>query len=132
MGKIDKEFLDKLNQPTEDDKYVIFKREDWDHYMSPIEMGRMGVDPMNAIRLLEDRAIPDGTVIRRQDVFAPPALAAYANGIGVALAVEQVSSGMPREVNEVGRNLQRTADHFQRQSELAYEEHANGYGKLPD
>lgn len=49
-----------------DHKYVVFKRKDWDSYMNG--------GPLPQI-------LTDATVIRGQDVFAPPALDAYSNAI---------------------------------------------------
>jgi len=67
-----------------------------------------------------DAELPDGVVIRRQDLFASPCLATYASMI----AMVAKSHGDP----EVGKELQAIADYFEDQAQLAA---AEGW-KLPD
>lgn len=92
------------------DKYVVFKREDWEE---------SGVSRMNAL----PQPIEDAVVIRRQDVFAPPALDAYANSISVALAL------LPEEVELDGKtDLQEIADYFADQAAQSWQTDR----KIPD
>jgi len=80
-----------------DDKYVVFKSEDFlDETVLPTD-----VEP-----------ITDAVVIRRQDMFAPPALHVYANSI--AMAVKMI------DINAAERKpLQAIADYFHEQAVLA-------------
>jgi hypothetical protein len=98
-----------------DDKYIVFKRKDFLEYTEPKAMNFLTAEMHN--RGLQAMALADAVVIRRQDLFASPALATYASCIAITLR-----TGLE---NPVLRNV---ADYFQRQSELAAEE---GY-KLPD
>lgn len=100
-------------------KYVVFKREDWDAHRD-----QPGCMP-------EDLEVDDAVVIRRQDVFAPPALDAYANLITAALAVAQdVSGHIPGVDEEPGsvKRLREIADYFHEQAALAWDTHR----ELPD
>jgi hypothetical protein len=65
--------------------------------------------------------VPDAVVIRRQDVFAPPALDAYANAITVV-----IESGCL--AIEDRRRLQGVADYFHDQAAKSWSEQR----KLPD
>lgn len=90
-----------------DDKYIVFKRTE---LIEALRGGAFGPLP----------EIHDAVVIRRQDLFAAPALATYAACIAIArlTATDEV----------VRKSLLDVADYFQRQSELAA---AEGW-KLPD
>lgn len=57
----------------EDSKYVVFKRKDWNDFLSllAVDENEQYAPP----------SVQDAVVIRRQDEFAPPALDAYANAI---------------------------------------------------
>lgn len=62
-----------------DQKYITFKREDWDEFASggtkySSDIERFGLKT----------ALPDSVVIRLQDEFASAALHTYANSISVA------------------------------------------------
>jgi hypothetical protein len=101
---------------ADDEKYIVFKRDEFFQWM-----GELSVSPrlMKAPLLREDaldHALPDAVVIRRQDLFASPALATYASCI--SMVAKTTKNG----------ELQTVADYFQRQSELAADE---GW-KLPD
>lgn len=98
-----------------DDKYIVFKRDDYDGYK------------WDQKYILEGFAIPDAVVIRKQDVFAPPALEGYANAITCVLeALEGVA--ITEETSEIIWRLRRVADYFHGQAEDAY----NFQRKLPD
>lgn len=97
-----------------DDKYVTFKRGDLAD-----SLGRLNADEL--LRLGLGRIeVRDAVVIRRQDLFASPALATYAACIAITAACTD---------NDITKkSLTDVADYFQRQAELAA---AEGY-KLPD
>lgn len=95
-----------------DGKYVIFKQEEFDKWYTDI---------LQAANPMAPPPIEDGVVIRRQDVFAPPALDAYANSIQIALSIGAV--------NETHTShLRKVADFFHQQAVLSW----NANRKLPD
>jgi len=100
-----------------DRKYIVFKREDFMQWMG--DLSTQDLRPVAApflVEAAEGWALADAVVIRRQDLFASPALATYSSCISmVATATKNAE-------------LLKVADYFQRQSELAAEE---GW-KLPD
>ena len=77
-----------------DIKYIVFKREDWEAF-------ERDDDPS----ALELKALEDATVIRGQDLFAAPALDAYAAMIGIVMKF----GGMTPETR---KELQQAADYF--------------------
>lgn len=89
-----------------DEKYVVFKRSDLAGLPFPEHI----------------QAVPDAVVMRRQDVFSPPALDAYANGIQVALTICKALFIEPPE------GLQEKADYFHQQAVAAWEADR----KIPD
>lgn len=92
--------------PNDDSKYITFRRADI--------IVALSADPS-----LAELEITDAVVIRRQDLFASPALATYASMIATAIALAPESPNRS-ELRQIG-------DYFQRMSELAADE---GY-KLP-
>jgi len=113
------------------EKYIVFKRADWDQMMVRItQLCPGGIAPaaLGPLMALEANGseVEDAVVIRRQDVFSPGMLAAYAHSIQIALKVASLHEF--GELNEVGRRLSAIADYFHEQSELAY---AESY-KIPD
>lgn len=90
-----------------DDKYVVFKREDFENWLTDAGWQELP-------------AIDDAVVIRRQDVFAGPALSIYASTIGIVASQHSDS--------DVRQRLLDISDYFARQAEAAYDE---SY-KLPD
>lgn len=92
-------------------KYVVFKKKDYDDwfksYLNNNIPGKL-------------QPIDDAVVIRRQDIFAPPALDTYANSIRVALSISP-----PGKINT---NLADTADYFHQQAVLSW----NINRKIPD
>lgn len=71
--------------------------------------------------------VEDAVVIRRQDVFAPPALDAYANAIQCAIELLAKDASEPHTFETMGR-LQIIADHFHDQAAKAWTEPR----KIPD
>ena len=97
------------------EKYVVFKREDWEAARAAVAAGYEAVEVVHGLELEE---VQDAVVIRRQDVFAAPALDAYANSIRVALEADVM---MTSEANPRRKALERTADYFHEQAVLAWE-----------
>lgn len=114
-----------------DFKYIVFKREDFYEMM-----GELGLPPyfdnnlqptlgadvdcamvaQHIVKQAEAHELDDAVVIRRQDLFAGPALHSYASSIAIASKLSDE------------RKLQPIADYFHRQAVLA---DAEGW-KLPD
>lgn len=92
-----------------------------------VDAGPVGA---HALRRSDQVAILDAVVIRRQDLFAGPALNAYSHAIGVALSVMKnvLRSHGIEAPGAIVDELQNSADYFHEQAEVAHEE---GY-KLPD
>ena len=90
------------------EKYATFKRDD----LIAVTDGY--------VTFKTDAELPDAVVIRRQDLFASPCLATYANMIAL------VAKNHPDI--KVSQDLLAIADYFEDQARLAAEE---GY-KLPD
>lgn len=96
--------MESIEQP-DDSKYITFKRAEFKNWLR------------NSSPDWEKLEIEDAVVIRRQDLFASPALHTYASAIAIAAKFVPEPMG-----------LLRIADYFQRQAELAAEE---GF-KVPD
>lgn len=110
-----------VNDP--DRKYITFKREEFYQMMGELALppgsGAPGdTDCALLAEKIVNRALEtellDAVVIRRQDLFASPALATYAACISM---VSTVTDDKERQ-----KSLLQVADYFQRQSELAAEE----------
>ena len=103
-----------MTDPIDPDKYITFKREDFMKFIEPRAMNFATAEVI--FEELQKHALPDAVVIRRQDLFAGPALHAYAASIGIAARV----GNLP--------DLIWVADYFHEQAVLADEE---GW-KVPD
>jgi hypothetical protein len=129
-------------EKIDDQKYIVFKRNDFYEMMGKLALppyfgetgtGRKEVagKHWNCAPIAEEikataerTCLPDAVVIRRQDVFAPPALDAYANAIQVVVEMSQGSS-----VNGASlEHLREVADYFHEQACKAWE----CQRKLPD
>lgn len=97
-----------------DKKYVVFKAEEFSKWYQTVE-SKGGEVPM---------ALDDAVVIRRQDVFAPPALDAYSNAILTTVEIIRADGG------PIGRaeNLEKIATYFHEQAALSWDTNR----KLPD
>jgi hypothetical protein len=101
-----------------DEKYIVFPRDAFKEMMSARAMNfATAVEHQQAVMGL---AIGDAVVIRRQDLFAGPALHTYSNSM--AMATRMISEG------EEQKRLMRIADYFHEQAVAA---DAEGW-KLPD
>jgi hypothetical protein len=97
-------------------KYLVFKTEEYDAMMEK------DLDPRHL-------ALDDAVVIRRQDVFAPPALDCYANAITVTIEGMKITDkGATSENYDVRQRLQNIADYFHDQAAKSWTEQR----KLPD
>lgn len=94
-----------------DEKYVVFKRSDWEDLVEAMESTGTGTTHHQAFRNLQDRALMDLTVIRHQDWFAGPALWAYAHGVQLTLKGLQSNASMI-DARLIER-LRRTAAYFE-------------------
>lgn len=101
-----------------DGKYIVFKRPEFLELTEPRAMN-MATAQMHQ-RQLHGLVLPDAVVIRRQDFFASPTLAMYADCIGLVHRTTQDK--------DLSKRLVRVADYFRVQSELAA---AEGW-KFPD
>lgn len=98
------------------EKYVVFKREDWDGWLADEGSGPISFPP----------EVGDAVVIRKQDLFAPGALSEYGNSIVTVLelcANIRIDIGKERR-----RHLLDVADYFFTESEDA----RRGWRKVPD
>lgn len=108
-----------------DFKYIVFKREDFYEMMGELALPPYFDNDMHAtlggdvdcsmvaqhiVKQAENRELDDAVVIRRQDLFAGPALHSYASSIAIASRLSDDS------------RLQPIADYFHRQAVLADEE----------
>lgn len=99
------------------DKYITFKREDWEAMPDSIRNIYQ-----NTLDTMAKKEIMDAVVIRKQDAFAGPALHTYAGSIGVAARAIGELAPSTRD------RLQKIADYFHGQAVEADELQ----GKLPD
>lgn len=117
-----------------DGKYVVFKTNDLFMLLGELALppGATWYDrDTNCAALAElitmrvkEEAVPDAVVIRRQDIFAAPALEAYANAITCVIDVlsnQSDPSGKTKDLRDI-------ADYFHEQAEKSYD----GTRKLPD
>ena len=105
-----------------DEKYIVFKRAEWDHFM-----GQLADYAQPGHGLKDPDELPDAVVIRRQDVFAAPALNAYACAIQAGLAVA-ASAGVSVAADYRMARLSEIADYFHQQAEAS----AMTNTKVPD
>jgi hypothetical protein len=116
------------------DKYVVFKISDWLDNREAINQvsNSGGLDSAygdaldEALSLLDAARLDDAVVIRRQDVFAPPALDAYANAINAGVEVAS-RCGADLSTSRV-EDLQRIAEYFHEQAAMAWDTNR----KIPD
>lgn len=125
-------------------KYITFKRADFYDMMGRLALPPYtGHTPTGKVeraggnwdcapiaeeiqRCAEAMELHDAVVIRRQDVFAPPALDAYASAIQVV--IEMLGQCIPIEENLALSGLQDIADYFHEQAAKAWNEQR----KVPD
>lgn len=99
---------------SDNPKYVVIRWEDWQEAMAKVNRPDVQV-----------LALTDAVVIRLQDVFAPPALDAYANSITVAIEMMQgLDDADPIKV----KRLREIASYFHEQARISWETER----KVPD
>lgn len=107
-----------------DNKYFVISKRELSRLQDNADRGQAGT-AKDILHALYANQIDDAIVIRKQDVFAPPALDAYANAIQCVIeAVKEVDGYDPKKI----KTLQRIADYFRMQAEDAYDMKR----KLPD
>lgn len=100
---------------SSNEKYVVFKAEEFERFMANLKAGHSVVTPAK---------VEDAVVIRRQDEFAPAALEAYANCIMVAVDLAgSVNANKPNV-----KRLREIADYFKEQATIAWDTNR----KVPD
>jgi len=115
-----------------DVKYVTFKANDFAQLLnklnSLIESG-WAHDGGEINKWVEDILVDDAVVIRRQDVFSPPAFDAYANSIMVTIEALN-ARGITHEGNNPSMvdRLGSIADYFHAQADMAWDTDR----KIPD
>lgn len=114
-----------------DEKYFVIKRTELMRLQRNVDEGRAGT-AKDILRAININQIDDAVVIRKQDVFAPPALDAYANAIQCVIETlkevgTQLSLVEP-DLTLKAKTLQGIADYFRVQAEDAYDRKR----KLPD
>ena len=116
-------------ESVNDEKYIVFKKAEFFQMMGQLALppyedphtgGQVGSDwdcaPISQ-RILDAATIvslPDAVVIRRQDFLAAPALATYADCLGLV--------SKTTEDEELQKRLLAVADYFHQQAQLAAEE----------
>jgi hypothetical protein len=100
------------------DKYVVFNRKEFFDWIHSVASGIIGPDEIEA------REIPDATVIRGQDTFAPPVLELYANCVTITIQLLRCSHGDLAAI----KRLQDIADIFQDRAQESW----SMFRKLPD
>lgn len=107
---------------TPDEKYVVFKRSDWDRFVKNVEH-EIPTDDVPGISPLTD-----AVVLRTKDQFAGPALHAYCGA--VLSAAEMVPRG---ELQDSARaSLVSIADYFHERANEADEKRRIGAAGNPD
>jgi hypothetical protein len=98
-----------------DEKYIVFKRDEFNKCMMAL---LLEVDT-SIVNDINSRQVSDAVVIRRQDVFAPPALDAYANSIAVAVKLAREFGGGHNSL--MLDDLEAAADYFHEQAVASWE-----------
>lgn len=126
-----------MTQKVDDQKYIVFKRSDFYEMMGRLalppyygktssgrqEMAGKHWDCSEIAESIKEDAerscLPDAVVIRRQDVFAAPALEAYANAIQCVIEACEVAPALVSNSNKM-QALREIADYFHEQAEKSY------------
>ena len=101
----------------QDEKYVVFKREDLERFFSE------QIGTANRQFLLR-QSLDDAVVIRTQDLFAGPALHVYANSIALAAHLASTPGIVDR--------LETVVDYFSERADEADELRRRGVAHIPD
>lgn len=115
-----------------EEKYLVFKGDEFvkllDKTNSLIDSG-WAYDGGDLSKWVEEILVEDAVVIRRQDVFSPPAFDAYANSIMVTIEALR-ARGITHEGNNPSMidRLGAIADYFHAQADMAWDTDR----KIPD
>lgn len=113
---------------VENEKYIVFKLEEFKEFLlkahTLIDCG-WAHDGGDLEKWVDHIMVSDAVVIRRQDVFAPPALDTYANSI--LATVEALKTSASPDTGLICR-LTGISDYFHDQATTAWDE----VRKLPD
>lgn len=106
----------------ENEKYVVFKRDEWEEAMND----HLQKEKSRGYPVPIPEEVEDAVVMRRQDIFAAPAFRLYAATIASSLVVAAkiVAPGMVIS----NTKLEDTAKYFDEQAELSEQEER----KVPD
>jgi len=118
-------------EPPIDNKYIVMKRDALDVWMGQFrDMARQVLQgrfvDTSSLPPVTDLGLPDAVVIRRQDLFSPPALDAYANSI--LIAVEALKADSAGYSSNLVLRLQALARYFHAQAVAAWDTDR----KMPD
>lgn len=114
------------------EKYVVFKVHEFLNFLNKVNSlidNGWAHDGGEIHKWMEDILIDDAVVIRRQDVFSPPAFDAYANSIMVTIEALK-ARGITHEGNNPSMvdRLGGIADYFHAQADMAWDTDR----KIPD
>ena len=117
---------------AESEKYVVFKTGEFVNLLEKTNSlidGGWAYDGGDLNKWVEEIMIDDAVVIRRQDVFSPPAFDAYANSIMVTIEALK-ARGITHEGNNPSMvdRLGSIADYFHAQADMAWDTDR----KIPD
>ena len=104
----------------EDEKYVVFKREDFDRWALALPDTQYGRMPFS---------LKDAVVIRTQDVFAAAGLSAYAHNIETYLYMLRPIGQLSFDMDT---GVERVLKYFQSVQQEAEDRLEHGECKLPD
>lgn len=114
---------------THDEKYIVFKRDEFDRWMSMDDDNCQDISPPEHLR--------DAVVIRTKDLIAGPGLHAYAANVQTAIEAldfsQRRTDGLAStEVDELISRLSSLADYMHERATEADEIARNRQGKFPD
>jgi hypothetical protein len=130
---LDKTGID-LRSDVAESKYMVFKREDFYQMMGELALppGSGAPEDMDCAPIAqhiqgtaEATRLQDAVVIRRQDVFAPPALDAYSNAI---MTTVEGLKAFGFVGSDTVKRLRMTADYFHQEATASWDTDR----KLPD
>jgi len=112
----------------EDEKYVVFKVDEFEKFLdksnSLIDSG-WAYDNGDLSKWVDEILVADAVVIRRQDMFSPPAFDAYANSIMATVETLKVAQSTDKATIDRLNNI---AAYFHAQADRAWDTNR----KIPD
>ncbi len=113
--------MNRETSPKHNDKYITFSREDWVQWWNQPGIGGTIHD------IVTPKEIEDAVIIRRQDIFAPPAFDAYANAMTVVMVTLASGEWNVEDQRSIDR-LKEISDYFHEQAVLSWSTER----KMPD